>query len=182
MDTDRQPFPVRLIDMEEVEARFVQASEAETASLHEGLPFYALLTVGEAAALERRFPDELADTPDGPKSSPALWRAWDKRARDLVGYMLKYGAAVLAGQFDLVGRVGVDAPVEALALTASGSIIEIEIPGEDGLRTYRYTPSARAGGTVRAGRTRLEADVVSGNALSLDGRKTLEIIVLAAKA
>jgi len=173
------PFPVRLADMEAAEARYRDASAEARLAMHAELAFYGLLEDGERIILERRFPNELAGEPTA--DAPLGVRvAWDFRCRELVVAMLCYGDLVLAGKLDLVGAVVPQEPVEVLALTATGSMVELRRPDADGRRRWVYRPSARQDGRYREGNDVLAERVKLGNRMELGGLRTSEVLVLAA--
>lgn len=173
------PFPVRLTDMEAVEASYRAASAERRLALHGELPFYELLEDGERIVLERRYPNELVEEPT--TASPLGVRvAWDFRSRELVVAMLSYGDLVLAGKLDLVGSVAADHDAAVLALTATGSVVELSSPDESGARAWVYRPSIRQRGHRRQGTDPLTAPVKLGNRLQLGGLRTSELLVIAA--
>lgn len=178
--TQALPFPVRLSDMRDAEERFARATPAEQHALHEALTFYGLLQAAEQAAIERRFPQELEVEPTHADASPAQRVLWDKRARELVQAMLGFGVEVLARHMDLVGHVDPTAHVAALALTATGSIVELGLPDTSGTRSFTYRPSAAATREPFSGTVTFDGPITLGDPLRLAGRNTTTVIVLAA--
>ncbi len=174
------PFPVRLADMRAAEDRYSAATDDEKRALNGALTFYDLLTIGEKAALERRFPEDLTEEPTRPTAAPELRQLWDTHARNLVLRMLDFGNEVLARHMDLVGHVAPDGHGAVLALTSTGSVIELGPPDGDNARTYHYRPSPRADRGPSDGTVTLTEPVNLGDRMALDGKATSEVIVLAA--
>lgn len=179
MDIDL-PFPVRLADMRAAEDRFHAADDEGKRALNQALTFYELLTVGERAAIERRFPEDLADSPTAAHASPELKALWDTHSRNLVLRLLEYGDEVLARHMDLVGRVAPDGHGAVLAITSTGSILELGPPDADNVRTYHYRPSPRPDRGPSSGTVTLTEPVHLGDRMHLGGAATSEVIVLAA--
>lgn len=174
------PFPVRLADMRAAESRYSAATEDEKRAILDALTFYELLTIGERAALERRYPEELTEEPTRPGTPPELRQLWDSLARNLVLRMLQYGDEVLARHMDLVGHVSPTGHGAVLILTSTGSIIELGPPDSSNQRTYHYNPSPRADRGPSHGTVALTEPVDLGDRMMLDGKATSEVIVLAA--
>jgi hypothetical protein len=174
------PFPVRLADMKAAEDRYAAASDDEKRAMNGALTFYDLLTIGERAALERRFPEQLTEEPTRPTAEPELRQLWDTHSRNLVLRMLEFGNEVLARHMDLVGNVAIDGHGAVLALTSTGSIIELGPPDSDNLRAYHYRPSPRADRGPEDGTVTLTEPVHLGDRMYLGGKATSEVIVLAA--
>lgn len=179
MDIDL-PFPVRLADMRAAENRFHAADDDGKRALNQALTFYDLLTVGERAAIERRFPEDLTAEPTSPNASVELKALWDTHSRNLVLRLLEYGDEVLARHMDLVGKVAPDGHGAVLAITSTGSIIELGPPDADNVRTYHYRPSPRPDRGPTSGTVTLSEPVHLGDRMYLDGKATSEVIVLAA--
>lgn len=172
-------LPVRLTDMEAVEGAYRAATADARLELHAQLVFHDLLNDGERALLERRFPEELAGDPKHPEASFGCRAAWDFRARELVVAMLCYGDELLKRQLDLVGAVEPARDVAVLALTATGSVVELGRPDGDGKRPWVYRPSARQRGKRRSGRDVIDA-IRTGDRLQLGRVRTSETLALAA--
>ena len=179
MSTDL-PFPVRLADMRAAEDRYAAADDDGKRAINQALTFYDLLTVGERAAIERRFPDDLTVEPTVPSAGPELKALWDTHARNLVLRLLEYGDEVLARHMDLVGNVAPDAHGAVLAVTSTGSIIELGPPDASNERAYHYRPSPRPDRGPSSGTVTLTEPVHLGDRMQLDGKSTSEVIVLAA--
>ncbi|MCC6623045.1 MAG: hypothetical protein IT385_17435 [Deltaproteobacteria bacterium] len=178
MSTDL-PFPVRLTDMRAATERYDRADEAGREAMHDALTFHQLLGVGEQAALERRFPDELAIEPTDPEAGPSVRREWDERALVLVRCMLSFGDEVLARHMDLVGHVSTDGHAAVLALTAVGSVVELGLPDAEGRRAFSYRPAPGSDRPAFAGDVVFKEPITLGNRLRIGGRNTSEVIVLA---
>ncbi|TNF24286.1 MAG: hypothetical protein EP329_25170 [Deltaproteobacteria bacterium] len=173
------PFPARLADMEEVEARYQALAPDDRLLAHEKLDFYGLLVDEERRALAHRFPRELAATPDSLRASAAVRTAWDFRARELVVCMLQFGAEALARRLELVSTLRPAATQGAMALTTSGSIIDLSAPDADGSRHWIYRPGVRRDHKAREGKVILEATVRLGERVDLGRIVTSEVLVLA---
>ncbi|PIE18670.1 MAG: hypothetical protein CSA66_04225 [Proteobacteria bacterium] len=177
----RVPLPVRLADLEQIEAAYQVAGADQRLAIHDRLAFYALLHPAERVALGRRFPGELSDDPEAPEAPRSLRVAWDFRARELTIATLAYATALLeARQMDLVGEVGADEDVAILALTATGSVVALDRPDASGARRYLYKPGARPGQRGHRGAVTLETAVQLGSRVQLGRRRTTELLVLAA--
>lgn len=178
--SDDQPYPVRLADMRAVEGRYQAADDEGRRALNRELVFYELLSIGERAALERRFPEQLTVAPEHASATAELKQLWDTHARNLVLRMLDFGDEVLSRHMDLVGRVHPDGHGAVLALTSTGSIIELGPPDSDNARTYHYRPSPRPDRGPSSGTITLTEPVQLGDRMVIDGVATSEVIVLAA--
>lgn len=174
------PFPVRLSDMRAATERFDGADEAGRAAMHDALTFFGLLEIGEQAALERRFPDELAVEPTDPEAGPDVRREWDERALVLVRCMLAFGDEVLARHMDLMGHVSPGGHGAVLALTAAGSVVELGPPDTEDRRSFSYRPAPGLDRPPFSGSVVFTAPITLGDRLRLAGRNTSEVIVLAA--
>jgi hypothetical protein len=176
-----QPLPVRLADMAAIEQRYLAASPDDRMAYHLGLGYYELLSDEERFALERRFPNELTGEPGSVDSTEGTRVAWDLRSRELIVCMLQFGERVLEARMDLVRQVAPAEDVAALAMTATGSFLELGRPLPDGSRSYTYRASARPGGGRRSdGMVRLEEPLLLGNAVWLDTRfRTSELLIIA---
>jgi len=176
-------FAARLLDMEDAERAYRELPADARLAMHAVLPFYGLLSTAERAVLERRFRGELAHDPEDPglpqNVRQATRVAWDFRSRELVLAMISYADEVIAARLDLGGRLDADADACALALTATGSIVEIRRPGADGARPFVYRPSARPGERVLRGRAALSEAVHLGDRIRLGDLVTSEVLVLA---
>lgn len=179
--TPRLPLPVRLLDMRDVETRYLAASPEERMTMHEDLAFFTLLNDEERFALERRFPHELAGDPLAPDSSDGVRVSWDLRSRELIVCMLQFGDRALAtASMDLVRSVAPFEAVAIFAMTATGSFLELGYPLPDGSRHFVYRASARPGGHREEGTTTLDEPILLGNRVSLGNIRTSELLILAA--
>lgn len=174
------PFPVRLADMRAVENRYEAVDDEGKRTLNRDLAFYDLLTIGERAAIERRYPEDLTIEPTSANASAELRQLWDTHARNLVVRLLAYGDEVLARHMDLVGHVAPDGHGAVLAITSTGSIIELGPPDTNNQRTYHYRPSPRPDRGPSSGTVTLTEPVQLGDRMHLGGKATSEVIVLAA--
>ncbi|MFO0746291.1 MAG: hypothetical protein U1F43_11530 [Myxococcota bacterium] len=168
--------------MEALEARYQATAPDDRLAFHATLAFYDLLTDGERFALERRFPHELAGEPQAAGASEATRVAWDLRSRELVVCMLQFGDRVLAARMDLVRSVAEQADLAVLAMTATGSFLELGKPMPGGVRRYVYRASARPGGRREDGAVKLTEPVVLGNALDVGPLRTTELLIVASGA
>lgn len=176
----RPPLPVRLVDMQSLEARYEAAEPDDRMSFHVGLAFYSLLTDEERFALERRYPNELLGEPGQADATEGTRVTWDLRSRELIVCMLQYGDKLLQGHLDLVRAVEPDEDAAIFAMTATGSFLEIERPAADGTRPYTYRGSARRNAELEDGVVKLREPVRLGNRVVLGDRRTSEILFLAA--
>lgn len=167
--------------MQEVEDRYRAASPEDRMAFHLGLVFYNLLTDEEHFALERRFPNELKGEPHKGGATEGTRVAWDLRSRELVVCMLQYGERVLAAGMDLVRKVEPDEDVAVLAMTATGSFLELDRPGEDGTRDFVYRASVRPTHELRNdGNAKLEDAILLGNPVYIGDLRTSELLIVAA--
>lgn len=174
------PLPVRLADMQDLEDRYQATAPDDRLAFHSSLPFHGLLDDGERFALERRFPHELAGDPTAGDASEATRVAWDLRARELIVCMLQFGDRVRAARMDLVRSVAADAELAVLAMTATGSVVELGRPMPGGARRYVYRASARPGGRREDGAVKLAEPIVLGNAVEVGDLRTSELLIVAA--
>lgn len=176
------PLPVRLADMEALEKRYLSASPDDRMIFHLGLTYFTLLSDEERFALERRFPNELMGEPRSVDSTEGTRVAWDLRSRELIVCMMQFGERVLKARMDMVRKVAPDEDVAVLAMTATGSFLELGRPLPDGSRPYTYRASARPGGGRRSdGMVRLKEPILLGNAVWLAERfRTSELLIVAA--
>ncbi len=174
------PLPVRLADMQEIEDRYRAASPDERMAMHRALPFYRLLTDEECFVLERRFPTELDGAPTDDDATEGVRVAWDLRARELVACMLQYGQRALSTKMELVRSAAPTEDVAVLAMTATGSFLELDRPDADGKRRFRYRSSARVHGTRQDGEVVLAEPVLLGNRFTHGDLRTSELLIVAA--
>jgi len=179
-ETSRLPLPVRLVDMRDLENRYLAASPDERMTLHEQLAFHELLTDEERFALERRFPHELEGDPRAPDASEGVRVSWDLRSREIIVCMLQFGDRALATRnLDLVRSVAPTEDRAVFAMTATGSFLELGCPLPDGTRHFVYRASARPGGQREEGTAHLTEPVVLGNRVTLGDLRTSELLILA---
>lgn len=176
------PMPVRLSDMADLEERYLAATPDERMAQHVGLSFYGMLSEDERFVLERRFPNELTGAPDAPDAAEGVRVTWDLRSRELIVCMLQYGEKVLEARMDLVRVVAPDADVAVLAMTATGSFLELGRPAADGTRDYVYRASARPRAQRVDGKIKLVEPVRLGNPIELEGIRTSELLIVASGA
>jgi len=176
------PFPARFTDMGDAEAHYQSMLPEERLAAHERLRFFALLVDEERQALAARFPRELAGDPTSPRASVAVRTSWDFRARELVVCMLQFGAEVLARHLDLVATLQPGSGHGAMALTTSGSIIDLSAPDAEGARHWIYRPGVRRNHKPREGKVVLSRAVTLGARVDLGRMVTSEILVLAVGA
>jgi len=177
------PLPVRLSDMADLEERYLAATPDERMEQHLALAYYSQLTEDERFVLERRFPNELASAPDatdGPDATEGVRVTWDLRSRELIVCMLQYAERVLEARMDLVRVVEPLADVALLAMTATGSFLELDRPASDGSRAYVYRASARPQAQRVAGYIKLSKPVRLGNPVELESIRTSELLIVAA--
>jgi len=170
---------VRLVDMADLEERYAAASPDERMAMHLGLAYYGLLDDDERFALERRYPNELSGAPDATDAAEGVRVVWDLRSRELTVCMLQFGERVLNARMDLVRAVEPGAPVAVLAMTATGSFLELEPPLPDGSRRYVYRASARPGARRSDGAVKLAEPVKLGNPVELETIRTSELLIVA---
>jgi len=173
------PFPARLTDMEEVEARYQRLRPDDRIDAHERLEFYKLLVDEERTALAHRFPRELAADPEALRTSAAVRTSWDFRARELVVCMLQFGSEALSRHLELVDSLQPMAAQGGMALTTSGSIIDLSEPDGEGTRRWIYRPGVRRNHKPREGKVVLERPVRLGHRVDLGRLMTSEVLVLA---
>jgi hypothetical protein len=94
--------------------------------------------------------------------------------------MLQYGERVLTLGMDLVRQVEPDDDVAALAMTATGSFLELGRPNAEGMRRFVYRASVRPGGERDSGEVELDDKLLLGNPVFLGQRRTSELLIIAA--
>jgi hypothetical protein len=165
--------------MEEVETQYQALSPDARLAAHEQLRYFRLLAEEERHALAARFPSELAGDPTSLRATSAVRTSWDFRARELVVCMLQFGAEALSRRLELVGAMHPGGRQGAMALTTSGSIIDLSPPEADGTRRWIYRPGVRRNHKPREGKVVLARDVRLGERVDLGRIVTSEVLVLA---
>lgn len=173
------PFPARLTDMEVVEKQYQALPPDARLAAHEQLRYFQLLADEERRALAARFPGELSGDPTSLRATSVIRTSWDFRARELVVCMLQFGAEALARHLDLVASLSPGGRHGAMALTTSGSIIDLSPPEADGTRRWIYRPGVRRNHKPREGKVVLARDVRLGERVDLGRLVTSEVLVLA---
>ena len=94
--------------------------------------------------------------------------------------MLQYGQRALSAKMELVRSVDPRDDVAVLAMTATGSFLELDRPDADGKRRFRYRSSARVHGTRQEGEVVLAEPVLLGNRFTHGELRTSELLIVAA--
>ncbi|MFT7579071.1 MAG: hypothetical protein ACI9MR_000733 [Myxococcota bacterium] len=168
--------------MEALENQYMALPKGERLAFHTGCRFLGMLTQVEAATLKQRFSNELAQGPD-PGASVLTKVLWDFRARELALRYLRFSRELVQRRLGLRRELQPDERCVALAMTASGSVVTLDMPSPDGSRAYQYRSGLSVEqGRLREGRVTLAGPVSLGRRLDLGKYNASEVIALAAGA
>lgn len=169
------PMFVRIAAMRGIDQGYRAASADERHDYHHALAHYGLLTDLERCALSRRFPRDLVAPPSWLPGQERTRASWDTKARDLVLAMLAFAERVRPARLEFVAKVEASEDAVVMALTASGSTIELGRPAPDGTRhvVYRTEERVEEGDVVLAEPLRL------GRPMRLGRNRTSDVLVVA---
>lgn len=167
----------RIAAMRELEGDFQSAGPRDQQRLHVAGAFYWLLSDLERAALARRFEDELGTLNPTQGSDERVRITWDRCSRILVREMLEFADAVDEVGMVLVNEVGPHDDVAVMALTTSGSLLEIDRPKPDGTRYFSYL--SRSSGERSIGEERLAGSLGAGLPARLGANRTSGLLLIA---